>query len=203
MCASVVDSTLQPGRLELLDGAALTACGLPAAPAALAISFASVEGAVRAQQAEIAADAARRRARVETAGPAFWRTYDRMLADRGPTVLRVTTLASRVAATAAESAAALGGADGVMLTACAPLGLLRLAIAGRAPAVLARAVERLRAFVARDDGSVVIERAPADLRTSVDPWGPPAAGTLDLMRGLKQQFDPRRTLNPGRFVGGI
>ncbi|MBD0267311.1 MAG: FAD-binding oxidoreductase, partial [Cyanobacteria bacterium Co-bin8] len=26
---------------------------------------------------------------------------------------------------------------------------------------------------------------------------------LDLMRSLKQQFDPERLLSPGRFVGGI
>jgi len=30
---------------------------------------------------------------------------------------------------------------------------------------------------------------------------PPPA--LALMRALKQEFDPRRTLNPGRFVAGI
>ncbi|MGH7251777.1 MAG: FAD-linked oxidase C-terminal domain-containing protein [Nitrospiraceae bacterium] len=24
-----------------------------------------------------------------------------------------------------------------------------------------------------------------------------------MMRGLKEQFDPQRILNPGRFVGGI
>jgi len=33
-------------------------------------------------------------------------------------------------------------------------------------------------------------------------WGadPPA---VDRMRQLKERFDPNRTLNPGRFVGGI
>jgi glycolate oxidase FAD binding subunit len=57
--------------------------------------------------------------------------------------------------------------------------------------------------VAADEGSVVIERAPLALRTSVDPWGSVPAGALELMRTLKREFDPRRTLNPGRFVGGI
>jgi len=36
----------------------------------------------------------------------------------------------------------------------------------------------------------------------LDAWG--AAGdALPLMRAVKQQFDPKATLNPGRFVGGI
>jgi glycolate oxidase FAD binding subunit len=33
-------------------------------------------------------------------------------------------------------------------------------------------------------------------------WGD-APPTIDRMRALKAQFDPNRTLNPGRFIGGI
>jgi FAD/FMN-containing dehydrogenase len=36
----------------------------------------------------------------------------------------------------------------------------------------------------------------------IETWGTPA-DTLPLMLSVKQQFDPRKTLNPGRFVGGI
>src|SRR5205085_484140 len=56
--AHIVDSTVQPHRLELLDAGALAACGLPAAAAGLVVSVGSVEAAVRAQQATIAAEAA-------------------------------------------------------------------------------------------------------------------------------------------------
>jgi glycolate oxidase FAD binding subunit len=35
----------------------------------------------------------------------------------------------------------------------------------------------------------------------VDTWGPVPA--LDLMRRVKERFDPERRLAPGRFVGGI
>jgi glycolate oxidase FAD binding subunit len=36
----------------------------------------------------------------------------------------------------------------------------------------------------------------------LDAWGEPG-DALPLMRAVKQQFDPKGTLNPGRFVGGI
>ncbi len=51
-------------------------------------------------------------------------------------------------------------------------------------------------------GTLFLQAAPAALRESIDVWGgPPAA--ITLMREIKRQFDPNRTLNPGRFVGGI
>jgi len=199
--ARIVDSTVQPNRLELLDGAALAACGLPAAEAGLVVSVGSVEAAARAQQSMIAAEAARVRARVESMGPGFWRTYDRMLATGGPAVLRIATLATRLGPTLDEARVALG--PHALITACAPLGVLRVAVRSEEPGPLARAIERLRAFVAADDGSVVIERGSAALRSAVDPWGPVAPGPLELMRALKHEFDPRGTLNPGRFVAGI
>ncbi|MBD5634681.1 MAG: hypothetical protein IAI49_09405, partial [Candidatus Eremiobacteraeota bacterium] len=44
--------------------------------------------------------------------------------------------------------------------------------------------------------------APQNVRALLDGWVdlPPA---LDKMRALKNRFDPRGTLSPGRFVGGI
>jgi glycolate oxidase FAD binding subunit len=203
LVARLVDSTLQPNRLELLDAAALAASGLPPASAAVVVSFGSVEPAVRAQRAAVTAEATRLGTRVETMGPGFWRTYDSMLTATGVTTLAVSTLASRLAATAAEARAALGPAGGGVMTAGAALGILRIALGAVEPVALAAAIERVRAFVAPDGGSVVVERAPAALRARVDPWGPVPSPALALMRALKQEFDPRRTLNPGRFVAGI
>ncbi|HEV2108263.1 MAG TPA: FAD-binding oxidoreductase [Thermomicrobiales bacterium] len=48
----------------------------------------------------------------------------------------------------------------------------------------------------------VVLAAPLSLKRDIDIWGP-APETLDLMQALKQQFDPGRVLNPGRFVGRI
>lgn len=62
-------------------------------------------------------------------------------------------------------------------------------------------IERLRRSASTFGGSVVVLEAPPDVRESVDVWGPVSA--VDLMRSVKQQFDPERRLAPGRFVGGI
>src|SRR6185436_4934604 len=113
----------------------------------------------------------------------------------------IATLATRLGPALEEARAALGA--GAVITACAPLGVLRAALRTEDPALLATAIGRLRAFVAADDGSVVIERGSAALRAAVDPWGPVAPGPLELMRALKREFDPGGTLNPGRFAGGI
>ena len=57
-----------------------------------------------------------------------------------------------------------------------------------------------RAELTRRGGSLVVQAAPSTLR--VDPWGPPPPA-FPLFERLKQNFDPDRRLNPGRFVGGL
>jgi glycolate oxidase FAD binding subunit len=64
------------------------------------------------------------------------------------------------------------------------------------------AVTALRRRAVAAGGALVIERAPLELKRAVGVWGEPRAD-FALMQRLKQQFDPSRTLNPGRFVGGI
>jgi len=63
------------------------------------------------------------------------------------------------------------------------------------------ALAQLRAQFSRDSGSLILLRRPANL-SAFDPWGDPG-DSLTLMRALKSQFDPKHTLNPGRFLGGI
>ncbi|EWT03812.1 glycolate oxidase [Intrasporangium chromatireducens Q5-1] len=62
-------------------------------------------------------------------------------------------------------------------------------------------VDELRRRATTFGGSVVVLDAPPQLREGLDVWGPVTA--LDLMRSVKQRFDPERRLAPGRFVGGI
>jgi glycolate oxidase FAD binding subunit len=51
-------------------------------------------------------------------------------------------------------------------------------------------------------GALVIECGPLDLRRSAGVWGEPRSD-FALMQSLKAEFDPKRLLNPGRFVGGL
>jgi glycolate oxidase FAD binding subunit len=48
-------------------------------------------------------------------------------------------------------------------------------------------------------GSLVLMAAPLDITREVGAWGTPPV-TLELMQRLKAAFDPKRVLNPGRFV---
>jgi glycolate oxidase FAD binding subunit len=52
------------------------------------------------------------------------------------------------------------------------------------------------------NASLVIQRCPTELKRSIDVWGDPGP-SLALMRALKTKLDPKSTLNPGRYVGGI
>jgi glycolate oxidase FAD binding subunit len=72
---------------------------------------------------------------------------------------------------------------------------------GGDPAGVATAVSVLRANAATYGGTVVVLTAPPAVRAGVDVWGPVSG--IDLMRRVKHEMDPRRTLAPGRFVGGI
>ncbi len=89
--------------------------------------------------------------------------------------------------------------QGVAVRGSAGAGVLYGGIS--ADADVATAVEALRVVCTAGGGSLVVVDAPAAVKSTVDMWGPVPA--LELMRAVKQQFDPHRRLSPGRFVGGI
>jgi hypothetical protein len=50
------------------------------------------------------------------------------------------------------------------------------------------------------DGRTTVLHCPEDVELSrEDIWGPPPAG-FNVMRALKERFDPHNVLNPGRFI---
>ena len=58
---------------------------------------------------------------------------------------------------------------------------------------------RVRKTAEAAGGSLVLMAAPDDVKQKVGAWGTPPP-TLDVMRRLKDAFDPDHVLNPGRFV---
>lgn len=66
---------------------------------------------------------------------------------------------------------------------------------------LAGLIEDLR-NASEEQGVFVVEHAPAALKDRVDIWGS-TRGNRHIMGMLKKRFDPKGTLNPGRFVDAI
>jgi len=82
----------------------------------------------------------------------------------------------------------------------AGVGVVYAAVDGSTEDVVAT-VRSLRETCAGHGGSAVVLDAPSEVKGAVDLWGDVPA--LDLMRRLKDRFDPDHRLSPGRFVGGI
>jgi glycolate oxidase FAD binding subunit len=70
---------------------------------------------------------------------------------------------------------------------------------------LAEAVQMLvtlREWAAANDGWLALESGPADVKRTFPVWGD-GLPNLDLMRRLKDVYDPGRTLGCGRFLPGL
>jgi glycolate oxidase FAD binding subunit len=60
----------------------------------------------------------------------------------------------------------------------------------------------IRAQLAAMHGYLVLESAPSSFKAQFDCWGD-VGPQAQVMGELKRAFDPRRVLNPGRFVNGL
>jgi glycolate oxidase FAD binding subunit len=63
------------------------------------------------------------------------------------------------------------------------------------------ALSDLRFELEHADGSLAVLHHPGEMQ-HMDAWGTPG-DSLPLMRAVKNQFDPKNMLNPGRFLTGI
>jgi glycolate oxidase FAD binding subunit len=73
---------------------------------------------------------------------------------------------------------------------------------GEAVPWAAERIAAARERLAARGGSLVVVKAPPELKRAVDVWGPPG-DAIGLMRRVKERFDPDRRMSPGRFLGGI
>jgi glycolate oxidase FAD binding subunit len=131
----------------------------------------------------------------------IWLDRQRLFNKNGGLILKVTLVPSEICSVIShvKRCAAEASAD-VAFVAQAP-GLMTVAVSSP-PEWAVRFVEQLRDQVSRSGGSVVALQVPEILRGHVDVWGPLPNAT-ELMREIKQRFDPNHILNPSRFVGRI
>ena len=121
----------------------------------------------------------------------------------GPVTLKLTSVLSGVPALVQRaSSLALDQAPAARIAGSAGSGVLFIGLPAEVAAPeLSAMVHGLRSICAGFGGHTTVLRAPATLKSVVDVWGPVPG--IDLMRRLKEKFDPARRLAPGRFVGGI
>jgi glycolate oxidase FAD binding subunit len=123
--------------------------------------------------------------------PEGWASYPWL---PGETALKLTFVLSGL-----EEVLAAARSVGAGLRGSAGTGVLHGSVSD--PDRATAAVPVLREVCATHGGSVVVVDAPPQVKQAVDVWGPVSA--LDLMRRVKDRFDPEHRLAPGRFVGGI
>ena len=74
--------------------------------------------------------------------------------------------------------------------------------ADREPAQVAATLDEWRGHARAGGGHATLEWAPLAVKSRVPVWDDPGSAAR-LMRGIKEQLDPRNLLSPGRFVAGI
>jgi glycolate oxidase FAD binding subunit len=102
-----------------------------------------------------------------------------------------------------EDAASRAGLES-RIVASAASGVAQVGLSGGGAEAQAAAIREIRDHIvdAYPGGSVVVWRAPAEAKQRVETWGP--AGDKEvLIRRVKERFDPRATMSPGRFIGGM
>jgi glycolate oxidase FAD binding subunit len=130
------------------------------------------------------------------ASAAFWRevrdVHPFVAGDR--TVWRLSVPPADGAAVAAAA-----GGDGAEHILDWGGGLLWLAL----PPADDAGAARVRAALAGRDGHATLIRAPEPVRAAVEVFQPQPAALAALTARIKDSFDPRRILNPGRMYAGV
>jgi glycolate oxidase FAD binding subunit len=210
LLAAVAASTLRVATLDLLDAPAAEVCGLGGAGAAALLLLEGTTALVDGQSVRLARVAAEHGLATEAAeGDAFLGLYRRRLdLDRLDEIaenearLRVGVLPSAAAAAMDEMRAA-AEQRGLVCRCWAETGdgIVSAHVAGPEGDLSVRLPALQGALLAHLPSMTVVCGDPG-IQRMVRAWGAEPAG-LDIMRGLKRRFDPTRTLQPGRYAGGI
>jgi glycolate oxidase FAD binding subunit len=165
------------------------------------ILFEGTEAGIAAQEAQLR-DLARP-AQVLEALSAVWNAsqelWDSAIVARAA-VAKITALPAYISRTVetVERAASSRKTNWKLTIQATGVGWLRL---DAAPENLHAVLSDLRFELEHRGSSLVLCHHPSEM-SHLDAWGQPG-DALPLMRAVKNQFDPKNTLNPGRFLAGI
>ncbi len=165
------------------------------------ILFEGTEAGIAAQEEQLRAIAGSASTREETsavwnASQELWNSAD----SASIAMAKITTLPASIAR-AMENVQRITGSHKThwkLAMQATGIGWLRLE---SAPQNVHAVLSDLRFDLEHSGGSLVVLRRPSGMER-IDTWGQ-ATDALPLMRAVKNQFDPKNTLNPGRFVAGI
>lgn len=134
--------------------------------------------------------------------PGVWEARARLFAAAGDAlILRCSVQPAQLGelSTAVFDCAEAAGAKAALVAQATGLAEVRLEGSDRALRAL---LGPLEAEVERLTGSMVVERCGPALKKDLEVWGR-AGNAIEVMRRIKQKFDPAGILNPGRFLGGL
>jgi glycolate dehydrogenase FAD-binding subunit len=163
------------------------------------ILFEATEAGINAQESQLRNLLGSTQA--EQAAESVWKARQELWTSADNTLIaKISTLPAEIAKMAGDlkHIAKSQKLQWQMVVQATGIGTLRL---DGEPDHLFAAVEQLRNTLEGHGGSFVILLRPKVL-ASLDAWGN-AGDAIGLMWAVKQQLDPKGTLNPGRFVGGI
>jgi glycolate oxidase FAD binding subunit len=196
LLAALLDSTLAYSALQVRIAA------LDQSACLVDVLFEGTEQGIAAQTAHLKSLASCTPA--SESDPQVWKTrealHSQYLADPSSSaLLKVSTCPSdALSAIAALRDIAKSRATGSAFVQATGLGIILL----RGPRnELHHVVKSFREKLEASGGSLVA-LGNSILDADLDAWGS-AGDALPLMRAVKSQLDPKSTLNPGRFVGGI
>lgn len=192
---ALIHSTIVPAAIEVTRRGSG-----PSAEGALSVMVQGVEAGAQGCAAS-AVDLLGPGAQVSALSPAWWVASPE---EPGALLIKLTFEISRVnAAVRAVDEAALSAGLVVDMRASTGVGVARITAQSESadPQASALFVAALRDRASSYGGAAVLLDGPATTTSAIDPWGPVRG--LEIMRAVKDRFDPGALLAPGRFVGGI
>lgn len=196
---TLLNSALTPIRVDILSAAVMQGLDLGSS-LGLVVQFQGIPANVQAQTSRLieVGQALGLTSRTEKDDAALWQRLSEQMTATVPE----TTVTCKIGIRATEAVnlltfiATLTSDGWVQIHAGSGLGRLQLT------ATDANTLAKIRQFCQTRQGFLSIQSAPIPLKQAIDVWGY-EENALDLMRRIKQQFDPDTLLNPCRFVGGI